>query len=193
MQSIENYITEADAFFLLGKYSTEEGFEHEKKVLQISLYLFDNLKLESCTKNQERNLLKYSALFHDLGYFIAKKNHHQHSSYIIQNERLLQSLPEELLLALALICENHRKIPLNNLDKLPKESEQTLINLISILRIADALSNPVISSIKLEAYTKVLSITFNINPTTAYLSKLMEKSTLFEASFDTSLNLIFPI
>lgn len=189
MLSINDYLCESDAYFLLGKYKPSENFDHEKKVLEISLYFFDILISAFSNPYENRSLLTYSALCHDLGYFINKKNHHLHSSYIIQNDKLLQKLPTELKLPLALICENHRKLSPYGLDIFSLEDQQILLKLIAILRISDALSNPVVNDISLSTTTSKLNISFATLPSDSYLTKLNTKASLFKSTFNTVLNL----
>lgn len=63
---------------------------HARKVTQLALELFDSAKqagLHSLSK-EERELLEYAAMLHDIGIALSYSNHHDHSYYIIRNAEL---------------------------------------------------------------------------------------------------------
>ena len=89
MLNIVNYLNENELLKVLDKYNVFDIASHEKKVSIYALRLLDSLSPYYQFKDEERNILYYSALVHDIGYFINKENHHQHTKYIILREPLL--------------------------------------------------------------------------------------------------------
>jgi exopolyphosphatase / guanosine-5'-triphosphate,3'-diphosphate pyrophosphatase len=82
---------------------------HSKHVQMISLKIFDALqdKLPDFG-SYEKELLSYSALLHDIGYFISHDLHHKHSLYLIENSDLPGFTNDEAKL-MANIARYHRK------------------------------------------------------------------------------------
>lgn len=64
---------------------------HSRHVAQIADELFDSARKEElhCCTEEDRELLRYAALLHDVGIFIAFSQHHAHSHYLISNMELL--------------------------------------------------------------------------------------------------------
>ncbi|MGF1632414.1 MAG: HD domain-containing protein [Phycisphaerae bacterium] len=115
---------------------------HSEQVTYLALRLFDELRGLHGLGGGERELLEYAALLHDIGWHIAKKSHHKHSQYLIENGELKAFEPEEVAV-IANIARYHRK-------GLPKPKHQAYMSLkpparrvvdvcAAVLRIADGL------------------------------------------------------
>ena len=72
--NIENYLKEDELTTILNKYIIYRKHSHEKKVVSFALALFEMLETTFTFSFEERNLLKYSATLHDIGYFLGSKN-----------------------------------------------------------------------------------------------------------------------
>jgi len=83
--------------------------EHANHVRMTSLKIFDALQHKLIDfGNYEKELLSYSALLHDIGYFISHDLHHKHSQYLIENSDLPGFTNDEAKL-IANIARYHRK------------------------------------------------------------------------------------
>jgi exopolyphosphatase/guanosine-5'-triphosphate,3'-diphosphate pyrophosphatase len=65
--------------------------EHARHVAYLALQLFDSAAALNffTPEPQERELLSYAALLHDVGMLLSLKDHHKHSHYLIRNAELL--------------------------------------------------------------------------------------------------------
>jgi len=91
---------------------------------------------------EDRELLKYSAFMHDIGYFISHRKHHKHALYIIRHSDLLGFKEVEIEM-MANISRYHRrstpKMRHKYFKKLPKPVRERIKKLAGILRVADGL------------------------------------------------------
>lgn len=115
---------------------------HAEQVADLALSLFDQTQSLHGMSASDRELLHYGALLHDIGEHIAMEDHDKHSAYLIENSRLRGFSPSEKK-ALTCIGRFHRRgapktdfVPFGQLDV---GWQDTVIRLVSILRIADAL------------------------------------------------------
>lgn len=115
---------------------------HAEQVVDLALSLFDQTQSIHGMSRNDRELLHYGALLHDIGEHIAMEDHDKHSAYLIENSRLRGFSPSEKK-ALTCIGRFHRrgapKIDFGPFGQLDDEWQNTVIKLVSILRIADAL------------------------------------------------------
>jgi len=122
------------------------GFDetHASQVAHLALELFDGTRkigLHTLT-DRERELLKYSALLHDIGSFLSYDNHHLHTYYLIRHAELLGFDQREIGL-MALIALFHRKAKPNKSNEeyasLSKSDRKLVRVLSAILRVAESL------------------------------------------------------
>ena len=119
------------------------NFAHSKQVESFSLKIFDALnKILFDFDEYERELLSYSAVLHDIGYFISHNAHHKHSLYIIENNNLPGFTNNDANL-IANISRYHRKSHPNKTHEefavLSDKKKFTVRVLAGILRIAEGL------------------------------------------------------
>lgn len=115
---------------------------HSEKVASLAVRLFDQTKKWHQLGRQERDLLEYSALLHDIGYHIHFKKHHQHSYYLIKNGEM-SGFDASQIEMMANMARYHSK----NMPKKGHEAYGRLTKLerrvvevgSALLRIADAL------------------------------------------------------
>ena len=133
MLNIANYLNEKELLKVLDKYNVFDIANHGKKVSSFALRLFDSINLYNKFNDEDRNLLHYSAILHDIGYFINKENHHKHTKYIILKEPLLDNVPNNIRQSLAFIASSHGKSIDGALDFYPFKEKLTILKLISML------------------------------------------------------------
>jgi exopolyphosphatase/guanosine-5'-triphosphate,3'-diphosphate pyrophosphatase len=83
---------------------------HSEHVTALCLQLFDQLKDLHGLGPNERELIEYGALLHDIGWHITGKKHHRHSMYLIQHGGL-KGFDEEEVQIIANVARYHRKAP----------------------------------------------------------------------------------
>lgn len=125
---------------LVNKYEWHE--DHSAHVAKLAMILFDEFRERLDLTDVDRELLKYSAFMHDIGYFISNRKHHKHALYIIRHSELLGFKEVEVEI-MANISRYHRrstpKMRHNYFKKLPKPIRERIKKLASILRVADGL------------------------------------------------------
>ena len=117
---------------------------HAQRITALSEILFDALADEHRLKSPQRLLLSVAAMLHDIGLFIAPRNHHKHSMYLINNSDLFGLNSHDIGLV-ALITRYHRKSPPRpshiEYMSLDFADRITVTKLSALLRVADALDN----------------------------------------------------
>lgn len=122
----ENTIANLQAHYLV-------DLEHAERVKHSALTLL--AQLGSAIK-EERHILAWAALVHEVGLAMAHSQYHKHGAYILANSDLAGfSLQEQRALAV-LVRGHRRKMPLPELKLLPKDCQNTTSTLLIILRIA---------------------------------------------------------
>ncbi|MEL0010543.1 MAG: HD domain-containing protein, partial [Bacteroidota bacterium] len=116
--------------------------QHSRQVTRLSLLLFDYLA-EALTLNEEdRELLEYAALMHDIGYHISHSKHHKHALYLILNADL-KGFREDEIAIMAHVARYHRRsTPKKRHEEyamLNKSIRKRIQVLSGILRVADGL------------------------------------------------------
>ncbi len=123
---------------LLKRWSSD--IRHAEQVAKLALKIFDDTVPIHRLGPEERDILKFSCLLHNIGYAVNYKKHHKHTFYLIMNSDLDGFKPEEIEM-MAWISRNHRK-PLPRKKELHFVKEKgcrTIRVLGSILRLADGL------------------------------------------------------
>lgn len=116
---------------------------HSKQVRNLSLKLFDNLKLVHGFTDEYRKLVHASSLLHDIGMHIEYYNHHIHGFYLAMNSRLC-GLTNEEIIACAYLIGMHRneklKIDLSPYETVVSKREfQRLSDLAILLGLSEKL------------------------------------------------------
>jgi exopolyphosphatase/guanosine-5'-triphosphate,3'-diphosphate pyrophosphatase len=125
---------------LLAKFQADG--RHPRHVAQLSLELFDGLQRAHRFGPEERELLEYAALLHDIGAAIGYDGHAEHSSYIIRNGSLRGFSAAEIAL-IACTARYHGKARPHRHDPefrdLGKPERRCVRWLSAMLRIAEGL------------------------------------------------------
>ena len=91
---------------LLGKCNWHA--DHSSHVARLALKLFDDLRLHHNLDDNDRELLEYACLMHDIGYHISHRKHHKHAMYIIKNADL-KGFNEDEIQLMAHVARYHRR------------------------------------------------------------------------------------
>jgi exopolyphosphatase/guanosine-5'-triphosphate,3'-diphosphate pyrophosphatase len=133
-------IRRASVLNLCRRCNWDEG--HSRQVARLAVELFDHSRPLHRLTDDDRELVEYAGLLHDIGQHVAIDSHHKHTSYLVQHGRLRGFAPDEVD-ALAALARYHRRSnpkpghePYNML--LP-EAQERVTRLSSLLRIADGL------------------------------------------------------
>jgi len=187
MLNINNYSNSLEILNVLDKYNVFDIRTHSIKVSNCALRLFDSLKPYYDFKDEERTLLYYSSMLHDIGYFINKENHHRHSSYIILKDPLLDVFPIKFRNNLALIASSHGKYIDDDINFYEGTEKTSVLKLISILRIADSIDhkhNLHVELEKVELRNNYLNIQIKGDASSIILKKIKKRSSLFSKTFN---------
>ncbi|MBU3112546.1 HD domain-containing protein [Clostridium lacusfryxellense] len=191
MLNIVNYLNENDLIKVLNKYNVFDITTHEHKVSIYALRLLNSLNPYYGFRDEERNLLNYTSLLHDIGYFINKESHHNHTKYIILNEPLLDDIPKDLRRNLAFIASGHGKFVDETLVFHSQKEKDTALKLLSILRIADALDhkhNLGVSLETVEIKNHTLNIQIKGDASNIISKKVKKRSKLFIQLYNIPIN-----
>ena len=115
---------------------------HTEQVTYLTLRLFDELMMLHSLGDQERLLLEYAALLHDIGWVQGWKGHHKSSlKMILESQKLPFDSKERLIIGS--IARYHRKtLPSQEHDHyaaLTAADQRIVSRLAALLRIADGL------------------------------------------------------
>jgi exopolyphosphatase / guanosine-5'-triphosphate,3'-diphosphate pyrophosphatase len=118
--------------------------KHSETVAMLATQLFDSAKavgLHNLGK-EERELLKYAAIMHDVGDFLSFNDHHLHAHYVISNAGMLGFDQKEIAI-MANIAKYHRKkYPTKKSLKsthLDEHSKGVIVILAVFVRLAEKL------------------------------------------------------
>jgi exopolyphosphatase / guanosine-5'-triphosphate,3'-diphosphate pyrophosphatase len=81
---------------------------HSRHVAGLAVSLFDQTHVLHHLGDEERELLEYSALLHDIGGHVSAEDHEQHTAYLIEHGRLRGFAPDEVAV-LACLGRYHRR------------------------------------------------------------------------------------
>jgi len=161
--------------------------KHAEKTTQLALQIFDRTQSVHNLSSLDRELLEYSALLHDIGYYIGYEKHHRHAYYLIKNVTM-NGFSEEEIDIMALVARYHRR---SNPKKrnpwfwdLPKVGRRRVRWLAGILKVADALDRShfsVVEGLRVRVYAHKLVIHVEaVNDSEYELWEAHHKSNLLE-------------
>lgn len=116
--------------------------EHAQQVARLCLQVFDQLRPLHRLRREDRELIEYGALLHDIGFLIGQPKHHKHSLYLILNGGLNPFNRDEVR-TIANIARYHRRSSPTTRHRhfraLPKRLRRVVEVGAALLRIADGL------------------------------------------------------
>jgi exopolyphosphatase/guanosine-5'-triphosphate,3'-diphosphate pyrophosphatase len=168
--------------------------KHTEKVLQLVLSLFEQTKELHGYGDLEKELLTYSALLHDVGYYIHRSGHHKHGQYIIMNSQLPGFSNDELLLIGNIVRYHRKSLPSKDhpyFNVLTTEHKNMVKKLAAFLRIADHLDKGhrgLVKDLKIECFPQVVNIqVISDSDVTPELEAANKEKVLFEDAFKVKL------
>ncbi|MBN2731481.1 MAG: Ppx/GppA family phosphatase [Balneolaceae bacterium] len=182
-------------FELLRKCAWHE--DHSRHVTAMALQLFDALQDELSLEDNDRELLEYASLMHDIGYYISHRKHHKHALYLIRYADL-RGFREDEIEVMANVARYHRrsapKKRHKRYRKLDKPLRKKVKKLSGILRVADGLDrshyqNVQNLNIDIGRNEITLSITTEADPELEIWGA-QRKSRLFEKVTGRELNIV---
>lgn len=170
--------------------------QHSTQVSKIALKLFDELQPYHNLTSNDRELLDYAALTHDIGYHISHKKHHKHALYLILNADLKGFQQEEIEI-IANVARYHRrstpKARHSQFDVLNPEQKAKIRALSGILRVADGLDRSHFQNVKdlsIEVGEKISIKIETVGDPQLEIWGAMRKSELFQKLFNRPLEII---
>ena len=112
--------------------------EHAHRVARLALELFDQTQPLHGLGAEDRELLEYAALLHDVGEHVSTTGHHKHGAYLIRHAQLRGFTPAEVQL-LAALARWHRRGEPKLGDDFGMVDRRRLRRLAALLRLADGL------------------------------------------------------
>ena len=182
-------------FELLTKCSWHE--QHSTQVCRLALKLFDDLRPWHNLTDEDRELLEFGSLTHDIGYHISHKKHHKHALYLIMNADLKGFQQEEIEI-IANVARYHRrstpKARHSHFDVLTPTQKQRIRALSGLLRVADGLDRSHFQNVrnfKVEVTDQSITIRLDtIGDPQLEIWGAMRKRELFEKLFNRSLTIL---
>jgi exopolyphosphatase/guanosine-5'-triphosphate,3'-diphosphate pyrophosphatase len=135
---------------------------HSHRVARLATRIFDDTHDLHGMGEQERKLLQYGAILHDIGYHIAHNNHHRHGPYLIKNSEMPGFTGTEIGLMATAVRYHRGSLPKKSRNSRTRREHEdffalegaeraTALKLAAILQIADGLDRShrqVISDVK---------------------------------------------
>jgi exopolyphosphatase/guanosine-5'-triphosphate,3'-diphosphate pyrophosphatase len=115
---------------------------HARHVTRLAVEIFDRTHRLHRLGDDDRELLEYAALLHDIGEHVSVLAQHKHTSYLIQHGRLRGFAPDEVLALAAVARYGGRGYPKSShkpFGSLSPKRRDRVVKLAVILRLAAAL------------------------------------------------------
>jgi len=136
--------------------------DHGLQVAELALSIFDQLQSIHGYDEEEKELLKYGSMLHDIGHFLNRSGHHKHGQYMVMNSGLSGFSTDELLV-IGNIVRYHRKSPPTrdhlHFSIMHQNVRLMVRRLAGILRIADNLDRGhrhLVKQVKLEILPNII-------------------------------------
>ena len=117
---------------------------HARQVTRLALDLFDSARDARLHRlgPEERELLEYAAMLHDIGTFLSYTRHHQHTYYLIRHADLVGFDQEEVAVMAATAYFHRKALPAPRFEAfsgLDRRSRKVVRRLGALLRLAEYL------------------------------------------------------
>ncbi|HKI47110.1 MAG TPA: Ppx/GppA phosphatase family protein [Balneolales bacterium] len=170
---------------------------HSKHVAQLALKIFDATQPYHKMSENDRELLEYASLMHDIGYYISHRKHHKHALYLILNADLRGFKQDEIQIMGHVARYHRRSTPKKrhtSYDELNDSLKSKIDKLSGIIRVADGLDRSHyqnVKDIRLEVFSDKIIITlFPKHDAELEIWGASRKKELFEDTFNRKLQII---
>src|SRR5215813_7573407 len=129
------------------RYDYDIDYSHP--AAKLATRIFDDTNELHQLGGQDRKLLQYAAILHDIGYHIAHNNHHRHGLYLIKNSEMPGFTGDEIATMSTMVRYHRGSLPKKSDARSRREHEDyysleraqriKVLRLASILQIADGL------------------------------------------------------
>lgn len=171
--------------------------EHATKVARLALDLFDGTENLHGLGEEDRDLLEFGALLHDIGEHVSMEGHDRHTAYLIQHGRLRGFDPTEIAVLTSLGRFHKRGAPKASFEpyaNLDGSNRDRVSRLVALLQVADALDRSHGGPVRdVEVYTHpglVEVVVQADDDIDLELWGLRRKRELFEKVFDCRLEVV---
>lgn len=171
--------------------------EHGIHVSELAMSLFDQLRELHVLSEGERELLKYGALLHDIGYFVNRSGHHKHGQYIVMNAGISGFSNDEMIILGNIIRYHRKSLPTRDhfhFKVLNQQQRYVIRALAGILRIADNLDRGhrhLVESVRVRTQPETVKIEVNASDSVDIeIASAMEQKELFEQVFQRKLEIV---
>ena len=144
---------------------------HSHHVVRLATRIFDDTQELHQLNGQDRKMLQYAAILHDIGYHIAHNNHHRHGLYLIKNSELPGFSGDEIAMMATMVRYHRGSLPRKSSDArarheheeyyaLDRRQRARVLRLASILQIADGLDRShqqLISDVRCEVADEIVT------------------------------------
>jgi exopolyphosphatase/guanosine-5'-triphosphate,3'-diphosphate pyrophosphatase len=116
--------------------------EHTRDVVRVALELFDETKELHGLGPDDRELLEFAVLLHDIGQHVSRQGYHRHAAYLVEHAQLRGFSPDEVTFLAALVRHHRRGDPKPSeplYGALSHRDRERVRRLAALLRVADAL------------------------------------------------------
>lgn len=167
---------------------------HARKVARIAAELFDGTAGLHGLGQQEKELLGYAALLHDIGEYVSTDGHERHTAYLIENGRLRGFSPHEVAVLACLGRFHKRGTPKPSFEpygRFSSEERRTVNKLVALLQVADGLDRShggPVRDVSVKARPGVVEVTVDADDDIDLeIWGLRRKRELFERVFECKL------
>lgn len=107
--------------------------EQAKKIEDTALYCLSNTSID---KEKNQNLLSWASRLHEIGLAISHSRFQKHGAYLIENSDLMGFNRDEQAFVGFLVNGHRRKLPMEEIESLPKKQHKRLLKLMTLLRFS---------------------------------------------------------
>lgn len=194
LSALEINVRERAVVALAEKYQYDAT--HARQVSSLALSLFDQLAGLHHLGPDERELLHYAALLHDIGHFVDRSGHHKHSQYLVMNSKLPGFNSDELLLLGNLVRYHRKSLPSfehMHYNTLYKEDQHKVMVLGGLLRLAvnlDKAHRTIVRTVTLAVKPRTLELTVHAtDEIDIELAAAKEATAMLEQAFGRKISL----
>jgi exopolyphosphatase / guanosine-5'-triphosphate,3'-diphosphate pyrophosphatase len=116
--------------------------EHTRHVMKLALSLFDQTVELHHLGPEDREMLEYTVILHDIGQHVSRKGHHRHAAYLVENAQLRGFSPAEVALLAALVRHHRKGDPKaseTRMAALSPDDRERVRKIDALMRLADGL------------------------------------------------------